>query len=194
MKKIILIFTGVLLLFNLNGQTDELTASDSPPQVFLGTGTGLSSYNGLLGISTTFALNNRIAFRGGAGLGAWGFKLTGGLKFHKNSLRGWSYGLSYSHYTGIKNMKLVMELGSGDQEEITFDYLPTGSVNLTMAYSWKVGRKNNFYLEYGYAIATDSKPWKIKDGSVLSSTSETVMNIVRPGGVILSAGFNFGLK
>ncbi|NJO69235.1 MAG: hypothetical protein HC830_08105, partial [Bacteroidetes bacterium] len=57
----------------------------------------------------------------------------------------------------------------------------------------RLGRRNNFYLEFGYGKAIQNKPWKVTSGETLSSTSNQVMNFVRPGGLMFGVGFTFGL-
>jgi len=46
-------------------------------------------------------------------------------------------------------------------------------------------------LLFGYAIPLQSNRWRVTDGSVLSSTSKSVLNMSHPGGLILAAGFAF---
>ncbi|MFT6966199.1 MAG: hypothetical protein ACJAT1_001414, partial [Marivirga sp.] len=39
----------------------------------------------------------------------------------------------------------------------------------------------------------NNQPYKVQDGSALSSTSIAVMEILSPGGILLGLGFTFGL-
>lgn len=194
MKSIFLTFLCFFATLPLIGQIEYNPSPEPLPTVYLGVGTGISNFTGLLGVSCTINATDQVAIRGAAGIGGWGYKYSFGINYHKNYLRGWNYGLSYSHYTGMRGMQMDMEVNSGNTQEVTIDYQPTGTLNLTMAYSWKLGRKNSFYLEYGYAIAMENKPWEVTSGEIFSSKSQQVMNLVRPGGLMLGVGFTFGLK
>ena len=44
---------------------------------------------------------------------------------------------------------------------------------------------------FGYAIPLQSNRWRVTDGSVLSGNSESTLNMLQPGGLILGAGFAF---
>ena len=107
--------------------------------------------------------------------------------------KGWSFGAGFSSCSGLKNFKTELELQSGIKKEVTMDCLRANTLNIKATYYWKLGKRNNFYLESGYAIPMQSAPYKIKDGSVISETSKYVMDVVAPGGFILGFGFTFGL-
>ncbi len=193
MRAIILTLVCLLSSLPLMGQADDNSSIEPLPKFYVGVGAGVNSFTGILGLSGTINVTDHVALRGAAGIGAWGYRFTFGINGHKDYRRGWNYGLSYSYYSGIADMKLDMEVNSGDKEKVTLDYLPTGTINFTLARSWRLGRKNSFYLETGYAKAIQNKPWKVSSGQILSPTSNQVMNIVRPGGLMFGVGFTFGL-
>ncbi|WP_258104651.1 hypothetical protein [Marinoscillum sp. MHG1-6] len=165
-----------------------------PEAFYLGISSGIDNYTGLLGLGAQVPIIDKFALRGGAGLGAWGGKLSAGVKYESLVKKGLGVGLSYSHCTGANDLVLTLDDGTGDPRDIDMDLLPVGSVNLTANYNWvfKKGDKL-FYLEYGYAFGTGgSKYYKINDGSVLTSGEELILRIMRPGGIILAMGLLIG--
>lgn len=193
MKHLFLYLAGIFIFMNLNVKAQGIAPSDTLPKFYIGIGTGINSYTGMLGVSGALRLQNKLFLRGAVGLGGWGKKYSIGIKYDAKHYSGWSYCLGYSYHPGMDDMKVKMEVTSGVSKEVVMDYLSTSTINMALAYRWKMGRKNNFNLEFGYALPLKQKPWKITDGSVLSSTSETVMRMVKPGGLVFGLGFTFGL-
>lgn len=113
--------------------------------------------------------------------------------YNKNELPGWQFGLGYSQCTGGDNVEVELELENGYKKLVTIDYLSVGNLNLKTSKSWRVGQRNFFFLDLGYAIPLYNKAWKVDSGEELSKASQTALNIVSPGGVILGLGFMFGL-
>ena len=87
-----------------------------------------------------------------------------------------------------------MPVESGETKLVTINYLMASTINLTIGYNFIIGKSNIFYLETGYAIPLETSPWKVTDGSVLSSTSLEALRLIQPGGIILALGFMFGIQ
>jgi len=167
----------------------------NPKDFYLGIETGMNSYTGILGISAFLRANKTLFIKAGLGEGTWGYKASIGLKLDYDSIGKWSYGIGYSICSGANNVKAKVPVLSGQTKEVTINYLKASSINFTVTRNWKIGKKkkDNLNLDFGYAFALEKQPWKVTDGSILASTSETALKIMQPGGAILGIGFTFGL-
>lgn len=167
--------------------------SDTLPKFAIGLGSGINNFTAIFGLSAKIRVINKLSLQGGIGLGGWGYKYSIGLIFDKHYNGGWSYGIGYSVCPGENNIKANLQVSSGTTQSVTLNYLQASTINLKAGYSWRIGEKNTFYLEFGYAIPMESSPWKVTDGSTLSNTSTSALQLIQPGGVILGLGFTFGI-
>ena len=119
--------------------------------------------------------------------------MTIGLRYDLSYKKGWSFGAGVSTCSGLKDFKTNLELQDGTSKDVLLDLKRANTLNLKATYNFVLGKKNNFYLDFGYAVPLEQSPWTIKDGSVLSSTSKTVIDMITPGGILLGFGFTFGL-
>lgn len=190
-RNIILLLLCMFLLVKVDAQNITENQPDEYPQLYLGFGTGFDNFTGAIGVSGTLKVYDRFSVRGGYGFSGWGQKGSIGIKYDTNETGKWSYCLGYSHSPGFKGFKVNMELESGVEKEITVDYLSAGTINLAIDRNWRIGRAGIFYIEFGYAIPLQSNRWRVTDGSDISSISESTLNILQPGGLILGAGFTF---
>lgn len=189
MKKIlfiILISISVLRLYAQSG-------NDTLPKFYLGLGTGINSYTGLLGLSGNLRIHDRIFIQGGLGLGSWGSKITIGIRYDMTYGSGWCYGIGISSCSGLKDFKNNMELQSGLKKDVTMNLYRANTLNLKATRNWTFHRRNTFYLDLGYAIPLQASPWEVTDGSLISNNSRAAMNLISPGGLILGLGITFGL-
>lgn len=191
MSKILLIFMFIFLLLKLDAQIITENRTEQSHPFYLGVGTGIDNFTGLIGLSGTIRLYDKLALRGGIGLSGWGYKNSIGLKYDLDDEGRWSYCLGYSYSSGLENLKLNMELESGVEKDVAINYLSASTLNLAADRNWRVGKANLFYLELGYAVPLQSNRWRVTDGSALSGTSKTILNSLQPGGLIVAAGFAF---
>lgn len=162
----------------------------TPPDFYLSLSTGLDNYTGIFGLGALVRAEDNLFLRGGVGLGTWGFKLTGGLKYQNFNSSGFGFGLGYSVCSGVKGVLIDLPNDYGEPQSIEMDLDPAGSFNLTFNKNWVFKRGNVFYLETGYAIPTSgSSYYDVLDGSTLSSEAELILQILRPGGLIAAGGF-----
>lgn len=160
------------------------------PDFYLAFSSGIDNYTGLFGIGGMVTLSDKFLVRGGAGFGSWGGKLSLGFKYQDLMESGIGVGLGYSYVTGLEELDLVLPDQNGDETTVNMDLNRAGSVNLTLNKNWLFKRGNVFYLETGYAIGVGKNPYyEINDGSTLSNDAELIMEILRPGGLILAGGF-----
>lgn len=194
MKKNLLlsIVTFVLILNELSAQYKypDPNLQPEPSQFYLILSSGIDNYTGILGVGALFPFKDQFALRAGLGIGGWGGKLSLGVKYQDLVESGWGFGLGYSLCTGVKEIDLQLQDQSGNTRTVNMDLKQVGSVNLTVNRNWVFKRGNVFYLESGYAIPVGgSDYYAINDGSILSSNEELILQIMRPGGLILALGF-----
>lgn len=161
-------------------------------KTFLGVASGLENFTGLLGPSLEVNVSGGFSVYGGIGLGSWGYKMSGGLKYYSDYPYGWAWCLSVSHATGLRDFETELETQSG-RRLVLIDLLPCQTLNLTAQHHWRLGKKNRFNLEFGYSIPLTYDAYTIKDGSVLTDPSELALRILQPGGLMIGIGFSFGL-
>lgn len=94
--------------------------------------------------------------------------------------------------TGLEDFETEMELSNGSDKQIMMDLKPVSNIFFTIGHSWNTGQSNRLYLEGGYAVALTNDYYEVKNGDILSDDSEAVMGILRPGGIIIAFGFEFG--
>ena len=196
MKKLLFLpIVFVLCLIKLNAQQINF----SPKQYYITTGTGINYENGMLGLQLSTIIKEHFMPFLAIGSGSWGYKVTPGIRyFFSKNLLGAGFGLSYSQIPGVNSIKQNMELNNGSKTEVEFVYKAINTINISYLNNWHLGKKSNFFtLEVGYSFSLNSNyknNYTIKTPNVtLSSTSESVLQLLQPGGLIIGVGFNFGL-
>ena len=175
-----------------NGRQDNVK-TDKLPDLSIGIGTGINNYTGLIGFSVKLKIVDKFSLFGGAGIGGWGFKSSIGLKYSLRSDGGLSYGVSYSHCSGIADLKTNEENSNGFKQDLTINCLPVSNIDIIIDYSWKLGKRNSFYFNFGYSIPTQGDRWEVKEGIKLSDSAIEVYRMLQPGGIIVGCGFTFGI-
>lgn len=176
--------------------TETSSAMDNPfPKFNLGISTGINNFNGLLGFNAEYNLIDKVSFMGGAGIGSWGTKLSGGARFYKHYPKGFIYTVSFSSCSGIDNVPIELETSSGNTEEVEIKMNRANTLNFTIGGIWTVGKgTTRFHFEGGYGLPLEAQPWEIiTTGIQLSETGEAVMNMMSPGGLIITLGITFGI-
>jgi hypothetical protein len=187
----------LLLVLSLNAQMKYNYAEPavSRSTAYINFSSGIDNYSGIFGIGALFPINDDFALRAGAGFGAWGGKISMGLKYEDLTVKGIGFGIGYSHCPGFSDFDMTLQRSDGSTEAINLDLLQVGSINLTVNKNWVFKRGNVFYLESGYAIATGgSKFYRVNSNTILTPEDELLFEIMRPGGLILTAGFLMGLN
>jgi len=193
MKSFLLFMLCAFLLIRLDAQSITENKSDDSHPFSLGVGTGFDNFTGLVGVTGTLRVSDMLSLRGGFGVGGWGTKSSVAIKFDKGEKSKWAYVLGYTANSGLKDFKTELETSSGSKRDVALDLLSTSTLNLAFDRNWRVGRRNLFYLEFGYAVPLQGQRWKITDGTTISGNSEQAVNMAQPGGIIFGAGFAFGL-
>lgn len=190
------IISAVMLLSVPSFSQSMATSSDVEfrKNAYIGVGTGLNSYTGLLGLRLEVPLSNRFILFGSAGIGSWGYKIGGGLSYNlKKSLYGPAISIGYTSASGLVDFETQLETSSGSETMVTLDLKEVGNFNLMYSYQWKVGKGNKISLGTGYAFKLTSDFYEVTSNHTLSSTSKQVLEVLAPGGLIVSFAFLFGL-
>ena len=170
--------------------------SDTLPSFSIGLGSGINNFTGLIGLSVGIRFIDKLSIRAGFGTGFWGAKYTGGLKYDMRYNGGWSYGIGYSICPANNTMEMPVfdDKGKDTGKKYTITFLKASTINVTATRSWKIGRRNTLYLDLGYAVALEDKPWKILTREPLPESNEFIYKLYKPGGLIIGFGFTFGLN
>jgi hypothetical protein len=193
MKKCFLFILCAFLLIRLEAQNITENKSDNAHPFYLGVGTGFDNFTGMVGVSGTLYVVDNLAIRGGLGIGGWGAKKSIGLKLDSRNDGKWSYNLGYSVASGLDDASVELETNNGQTSKVKVDLLSASTLNLAIDRNWRIGRSNNFYLEFGYAIPMQGQRWKMVEGYYTTNNGAKVLDIMQPGGIILGAGFAFKL-
>jgi hypothetical protein len=189
LKVLLMIFSASVIAQQPYSSTEEV---ETPSHFW---GLGLMFNEGGLGGALEIPLAQKVYLAGNAGLGSWGYKIGAGITFYPEGVPYKSgYGLGFSHATGLAGFETELFVEPNEQEQdVTLDLLPANTINLMYSYNIRLRTTNKFVLYAGYALPITSKAFKVKtDGITLSSTSEQMLQILQPGGLILGFRFMFG--
>jgi len=202
MKSVITFMIAIVLCTTAIGQTNlnpyntyQSSKDYNPTKAYIGFSTGINNMVGFLGVSLDAVINENVTIGGGVGLSTWGYKWELNLQYYPKGWRGFYMKGGYSQNSGLEDFEPEMELYGGSTEYVMMDLEPVGNAILAAGYAWKIGKYGKFYLEGGYAVPlVTGDYYTLHDESIrLSSTSEDVLRILRPGGIILALGVNIAL-
>lgn len=167
---------------------------------FVGPESGWNNYVGL-GARFEFPIGRIFSLNIGSGLGLWGWRSGGGIRYYPGGYPfGSAFGLGAAYNGGMGKQKedaeLTDEFGNTETREVEIDYKPVSVINITYSYSWNIYNDNKIYIEAGYGIrlsrAEDN--YEIKDPNdpttriVLSKEAKDDMDLLQPGGIIIAVG------
>lgn len=194
-KNIAIVFLTIITL-----RSGVLKAQDvyETNQTFMILGAGINNSCGLFGIGLEQFITGQGSAIGAVGLGTWGYKITGGLRYYlDDSKTGNAFGLSYSLATGIKEVELDVDVNIGGVERKVkdkFELNPTSVINLTWMRHWSIGKKSRLNLELGYSVNISGQDnFNSASKPFMTSTSKNALNFIQPGGLIIGLAFSLGL-
>jgi hypothetical protein len=191
MKKLLLFFMVFGVYSVLEAQNTN-TVGYKSPDFYLGIGTGIESFSGMVGVTADIKAKENLFVRMGAGIGGWGGKLSIGIRGERRAGNSVGYGAFFSYATGLKGFTTNLETTSGNKD-VKMDLHPAMTITPEFSYKWVFGKGHRFYISGGYAVLLQANRWEVTDGSVLTETSKKAMNITTPGGVSVGLGFQFAL-
>lgn len=197
MKKLITLIVAVSCIFPIYGQDKSnpyLKEFEPLAKAYIGISTGLNNVVGIIGPELKIVASPKFLVGAGIGLGSWGYKYSGHVEYHPKGVYSFLIKGGYMHATGLTGFETEMEVSNGQDEMVTMDLNPVGNVFLSFGYAWKLGKKSRFHLEGGYAVPLNTDDYyDVTSGETLSETSKSVMQMLRPGGLIIALGFDIGI-
>jgi hypothetical protein len=170
---------------------------DPIPAAYLGLGAGINNYSGLIGIGLEMPIFPPFTIFGQAGIGTWGTKVGGGLRYYQHpDLYGSAWALGYSRASGLTDFVVELEIENPKMNtNVLLDLEKVGTLNFDYSYNLKIGRKSKFSFHVGYAFALNNGDnYVLKTSGVqLSSTSKQTLKIMQPGGLLLGLALMFGM-
>lgn len=164
MKKQMLFFLACLAVSVVYTQTHLnpfLKTEVKSPQVFLGFRTGLNNMVGILGPQVEIVVVDKLIVGGGVGVSTWGTKWAVNVQFYPNGWRKFYLKTGYSKNSGLEDFETELELSNGNTDMVMMDLNPVGNLFFTAGYAWKMGKRNKFYLEGGYALPLVSEDYYV---------------------------------
>ena len=196
MKKSILflsLFISGVVAFSQYKPSVQVPEEVETSVFYLDLSSGIDNHTGLIGLGAMIPIEEKFALRGGAGLGSWGLKFSGGLKYGSRTENGFGFGLGYSYCPGLEDMPLTFNDATSNVREVVMDLNPVGTLNFTVNYNFVLRNEKIIFLETGYAVPTGgSNFYTVTDGGPLTEDEDYLMQIIRPGGLILAMGLQFG--
>ncbi|MBN2485262.1 MAG: hypothetical protein JXB34_04760 [Bacteroidales bacterium] len=191
MAALLLVFTGITKGQYENPEYKEI--EEKKPVVYFGLSTGINNFNGMLGGFIELCPAEKITIAGGLGLGMWGAKATGGLRYYKNYPERLYYSGSLSFHSGFPEITMEFTDDNNNIQTYNMKFKPVPTLNLAVGYQVALlNNKLRLHFEGGYAIKLKTDCYEVISGGELSDLSKQVMNIYTPGGLILGLGGSIG--
>lgn len=173
----------------------EKETEAAPSGMFLEFEFGWNGYTGL-GARFDYMIFDDFSLNGGAGIGLWGYRVSGALRYYLDYPYGIAFSLGAAFNTGGElesDYDTTDSTGNVDTEKVTFKLKPVLCINATILYSFMVNGKDRIYVETGYSYALQDKKYTYEtdNNAKLTKESEDIMDLMAPGGVILSVGYAF---
>ncbi len=192
---LIILFAGAIFCIQSMNPLHGQDYSDVRiPSVYLGMGFEVNNYG--FGLGLEIPVSGKMSLTGNIGIGGWGFKIGGTINYYFTDVTGKSeLSLGYSGASGLKNFSTELFVEPNDTKQtVNLDLNVVQTVNLMYTYNLRIGRSSKIGFTGGYAISLTNTPYKLNTtGVTLSSSSEGVLNIMQPGGLIVGIRFMFGL-
>jgi opacity protein-like surface antigen len=174
---------------------DAEKAVTPPSGMFMEFEWGWNGYTGL-GARFDYMIFDDFSLNGGLGVGFWGYRISGALRYYLEYPYGTAFSLGAAYNTGGElesDYDTTDSSGNVSTEKVTFDLKPVLCINATILYSFMVNGKDKIYLEAGYSYAVQDKKYtyKTENNATLTEESEDIMDIMAPGGIILTVGYAF---
>lgn len=191
----------ITVLISLIAQlTNAQTEIDQKVPVFyLGTGTGLNNICGAVGFKLGIRLNNKMILDAGVGVGTWGSKTSLGLVFNAINKNAWCPTLSISRANGRENAEVKVEVtdqfNSNSKKNINLNLNPATCFNIGLQRQWIRKSGNRMVLDLGFSILVDGGSHEVLDyTNRITDDGKRMLNIFRPGGLIVGFSYNFGVN
>ena len=191
MKKL-LVFLLITTVISASAQENSASKAPGSHNIYLGIGTGIESFSGLIGVTADIKAAEKLFVRLGAGVGGWGGKLSAGIRGEKSTGNSIGYGAFFSYASGLSSFTTNLETTTGNRD-VNLKLSPAMVFTPEFSYKWVFGNGHKFFIAAGYGVLLQKDRWKVLDGSILTDTSKKTLNILTPGGVSVGLGLQFAL-
>jgi hypothetical protein len=162
------------------------------PIIYFGFGLGVNEYG--LGLNVEVPFTHHFSLNGNAGLGGWGWKFGGSLNIYPYKVtEKHEFSIGYAVASGLQDFDTELPIEpNGEEYMVNLDLNKVHTLNLIYTYNIKAGRSCKAALSLGYAICLTQDPYDVNSSVTLDQTSEQVLRIMQPGGLILGFKFMIG--
>jgi len=164
------------------------------PSVYLGLGLEVNNYG--FGFGLEVPVSGNVSITGNAGIGGWGTKIGVSINYYFTDITGKSQlSLGYSRASGLKDFSTELYVEPNDTKQtVKLDLNVIQTINLIYTYNLRIGKSCKTGFSGGYAIPLTKTPYAIKtQGITLTSSSDQVLKMMEPGGLIIGIKFMFGI-
>jgi len=191
---------SAMLFMSLNmlaQQPSEITpALDNPmcETTFITLGTGLNSNYGIVGLGVDFKLIDKIQGSVSGGLGSWGYKSAGELRYFYSGCmqKGSAIAVGVAYATGLPEMVTDLELSTKETKSVTLELGSQTNLQVSWYKAYSIKEHHRFFVQMGYSFPITGINYKVTSGETLSDVSKTTMKMLAPGGLLIATGFGFG--
>jgi hypothetical protein len=177
-------------------QTDATTTDVIPTceTTFVTLGTGINSNYGLIGAGVDFKLMDKMQGAVSAGLGSWGFKTAGELRYFYTGCmqKGAALAVGVAYAGGLPEMETDLELANEKTENVTLELGDQTNLQVSWYKTYAIKEHHRFFVQVGYSFPITGIDYTVTSGESLSDVSKTTMKMLAPGGVLVATGFGFG--
>jgi len=199
MKTIQLIIAICIMTLKAGAQnqsgTEKTNVDQSCETTFITLGTGLNSNYGLAGLGVDFKLMDKVQGSVSGGLGSWGFKTAGELRYFYSGCmqQGSALTAGVAYATGLPEMDIEMELSNEETKTVKLELNAQTNLQLAWYRAFKVQQNHRFFVQAGYSFPISGISYRVISGETLSDVSKTTVRMMAPGGIIVAVGFGFGI-
>lgn len=187
---------GLLFYVEFFAQSSLKDTGVIPPceTTFVTLGTGLNSNYGIIGVGVDFKLLEKLQGAVSGGLGSWGFKSAGELRYFYSGCmqKGSAIAAGIAYASGLPEMETELELSNEESKNVTLELGAQTNLQLSWYKSYAIKEHHRFFFQVGYSFPITGINYKVTSGETLSDLSKTTMRMIAPGGVLLATGFGFG--
>jgi hypothetical protein len=177
----------------------DYAPKSEPRKHFFGASLGINSPAGFPGLRVSTKVGSETLIDFGAGLGTWGYKAGANVIFRvrENTRLCPMVGLAAASGQNQRVVPLEVTDTSGVKSvrDVKATYDPAFLVNVGTQIQFMIKAKHRFFIEAGFSVRVAGGDFRIHEQYYkLTQASENLLNGFSPGGVMLGAGFQFGLK
>ena len=188
-------FSLVSLAVSAQLGPQDLSTTPACKSTFVTLGTGLNSNYGIIGIGADIKVLDNVQVGLSGGLGSWGFKTAGEVRYFYSGCmqQGSALTAGVAYATGLPEMETEMELSNEQTKTVKLQLNAQTNLQLSWYRAFRIQENHRFFIQAGYSFPITGVSYRVISGETLSDTSKASMKMIAPGGVILSAGFGFGI-